>query len=220
VPFGLIRFGVAPDHPEVKNVIASFNKIALNERVTFNGNINIGKQVTLDQLRDAYNIVVLCYGSTEDRTLNIDGEQLPCVLPAKRFVGWYNGVEEDKNLDFNLNVEDVVIIGQGNVALDCARILLTDVDNHLKSTDITDYALEKLKSSKVKNVYLIGRRGPLQVAFKIKELREMTKINNLDILIDDLVNYLPNDLSSLPRPRKRLTELMLQIANQDKSLTK
>lgn len=132
VPFGLIRFGVAPDHPEVKNVIASFNKIALNERVTFNGNINIGKQVTLDQLRHAYNVVVLCYGSTEDRTLNIDGEQLPCVLPAKRFVGWYNGVEEDRNLEFNLDVENVVIIGQGNVALDCARILLEDVDTHLK----------------------------------------------------------------------------------------
>lgn len=132
VPFGLIRFGVAPDHPEVKNVIASFNKIALNERVTFNGNINIGKQVTLDQLRQAYNVVVLCYGSTEDRTLNIDGEQLPCVLPAKRFVGWYNGVEEDRNLEFNLDVENVVIIGQGNVALDCARILLEDVDTHLK----------------------------------------------------------------------------------------
>lgn len=132
VPFGLIRFGVAPDHPEVKNVIASFNKIALNERVTFNGNINIGKQVTLDQLREAYNVVVLCYGSTEDRTLNIEGEQLSCVLPAKRFVGWYNGVEEDRNLKFNLDVENVVIIGQGNVALDCARILLEDVDTHLK----------------------------------------------------------------------------------------
>lgn len=88
--------------------------------------------MTLKQLRDAYNVVVLCYGSTEDRTLGIDGENLSCVLPAKRFVGWYNGVEEDKDLQFDLDVENVVIIGQGNVALDCARILLTDVDNHLK----------------------------------------------------------------------------------------
>lgn len=96
----------------------------------------IGSQINLQQLRNAYHIVVLCYGSTEDRLLGIDGEQLSCVVPAKRFVGWYNGVPEDKNLDFSLDHECVIIIGQGNVALDCARILLTSVDDHLKVREI------------------------------------------------------------------------------------
>jgi hypothetical protein len=113
-------------------VISSFNKVAQNQRVTFNGNVAIGSQVSLQQLRDAYNVVVLCYGSTEDRLLGIEGEQSPCVLPARRFVGWYNGVPEDKDLEFDLNCERVVIVGQGNVALDCARILLSSVDTHLR----------------------------------------------------------------------------------------
>ncbi|RWS30757.1 hypothetical protein B4U80_07215 [Leptotrombidium deliense] len=132
VPFGLIRFGVAPDHPEVKNVINSFTATGLNDRVSFFGNIGVGTDVTLQQLRDAYNLVVLCYGSAKDKILDIEGEQLTNVLAARRFVGWYNGVPEDADLNVNLDVENVVIIGQGNVALDCARILLTPVESSLQ----------------------------------------------------------------------------------------
>lgn len=128
VPFGLVRFGVAPDHPEVKNVIHSFTTTAESPRVNFFGNISIGTDVTLDELRSAYDAVVLCYGSSKERSLNIPGEfDHDNVVSARSFVGWYNGVPADKDLKINLNVDTAVIIGQGNVALDCARILLTPV---------------------------------------------------------------------------------------------
>lgn len=109
-----------------------FTTTALSKRVCFYGNIDIGRDVKLDELRQAYHAIVLCYGSSQDRTLNINGEQLANVLPAKRFVGWYNGVPEDSNLDVNLNTDSVVIIGNGNVAIDCARILLSPVESSLK----------------------------------------------------------------------------------------
>lgn len=113
-------------------MIHLFTTTALSKRVCFYGNIDIGRDVKLDELRQAYHAIVLCYGSSQDRTLNINGEQLANVLPAKRFVGWYNGVPEDSNLDVNLNTDSVVIIGNGNVAIDCARILLSPVESSLK----------------------------------------------------------------------------------------
>ncbi|XP_015791063.1 NADPH:adrenodoxin oxidoreductase, mitochondrial [Tetranychus urticae] len=216
VPFGLIRFGVAPDHQSVKNVINSFTNTALQDRVSFYGNINIGQDVTLNQLLKSYNAVVLCYGATEDRKLNIEGEDLINVLPARRFVGWYNGIPQDSDLNPFLQTEDVVIIGHGNVALDCARILLSPVDETLKSTDITNHALTALRESKVKRVYLVGRRGPLQVSFTIKELRELTKLPGCDTIVfpEDFKNITAETINELPRPRKRLTELLLSLANE------
>ena len=137
VPFGLVRFGVAPDHPEVKNVIHSFTTTAESPRVNFFGNISIGSDVTLSELRSAYDAVVLCYGSSKDRPLDIPGEFADNVLSARSFVGWYNGVPADKNLNINLNVDTAVIIGHGNVALDCARILLTPVHTVLEVCKIS-----------------------------------------------------------------------------------
>lgn len=116
----------------MQNVINSFTTTASNDRVAFYGNVGIGSDVRLHELRDAYNAVVLCYGSAKDRPLDIDGEYLPKVLPARRFVGWYNGVPEEKKLKINFKTENVVVIGHGNVALDCARILLSPVDSVLK----------------------------------------------------------------------------------------
>ena len=217
VPFGLVRFGVAPDHPEVKNVINSFTKTANIDRVSFIGNVSIGSDITLSELRNIYDAVVLCYGSSRERKLNIPGEDLPNVISARKFVGWYNGVPSDQNLSVALNGSNCIVIGQGNVALDCARILLSPVNRVLDKTDITNASLQVLEKSTISTVNIIGRRGPLQVAFTIKELRELTKIISSEIVIDPSSQHLFGDistesLSNLPRSRRRLTELLLQIS--------
>ncbi|KAK4882126.1 hypothetical protein RN001_005445 [Aquatica leii] len=215
VPFGLVRFGVAPDHPEVKNVINTFSKTAENPNVRFVGNVNLGTDVSLKQLREAYDCVLLTYGAEQNKRLNIPGEDLVNVIPARRIVGWYNGIIEDSNLKIDLSGPTVAIFGQGNVAIDVARILLTPIDL-LKDTDITQHALEALSQSKVKEVHLIGRRGPLQAAFTIKELREMLRLPNCNTLwCRDDFNGLSDVISSLARPRKRITELMLKSLNEN-----
>ncbi|KAB0802425.1 hypothetical protein PPYR_04611 [Photinus pyralis] len=215
VPFGLVRFGVAPDHPEVKNVINTFSKTAENPNVRFVGNVSLGSDVSLDQLEEAYNCVLLAYGAEENRKLDIPGENLPNVIPARRIVGWYNGIFADATLPIDLSCTNVAIIGQGNVAIDVARMLLSPVDL-LKFTDITQHALDALSESKVKEVHLIGRRGPLQAAFTIKELREMLKLKNCSTVwcdrdFDGISELVPN----LARPRKRITELMLKSLTDD-----
>lgn len=209
VPFGLVRFGVAPDHPEVKNVIHTFTKTAEQKNVRFLGNINLGTDVSVKELQNAYHSVLLTYGADENRRLNIPGENLDNVLSARNVVGWYNGTPWDKNLKIDLSGDTAAIIGQGNVAMDVARILLTPIDE-LKSTDITQYALEQIAASRIKKVHLIGRRGPLQAAFTIKELREMLKLNGLNTSFnrDDFFG-IDKLVHSLPRPKKRITELML-----------
>uniref|UniRef100_A0A3B4U243 NADPH:adrenodoxin oxidoreductase, mitochondrial n=1 Tax=Seriola dumerili TaxID=41447 RepID=A0A3B4U243_SERDU len=187
VPFGLVRFGVAPDHPEVKNVINTFTQTAKHSRCSFYGNVNVGKDVSVQELQRAYHAVVLSYGAEGNRTMGVPGEGLAGVYSAKDFVGWYNGLPSCRQLSPDLSCETAVILGQGNVALDVARVLLSPVDM-LKETDITQPALEALAHSQVRRVLIVGRRGPVQVAFTIK--------------VD------------LPRPRKRLTELMLKTALQ------
>ncbi|XP_015112473.1 NADPH:adrenodoxin oxidoreductase, mitochondrial isoform X2 [Diachasma alloeum] len=216
VPFGLVRFGVAPDHPEVKNVINTFNKTAKNPRVKFLGNINVGKDVTVEELRRNYHAVLLTYGAEQDRILGIPGEDLPNVISGRQFVGWYNGLPANKDLKINLDVEEAVVLGQGNVAVDIARILLTSIDE-LKKTDITSHALDQLSLSRIRRVWMVGRRGPLQAAFTIAELREMTKLK------DCCTTWRPEDFAgvadvvpSLVRPRKRLTELMLKNLSEPK----
>ncbi|KAK2193742.1 hypothetical protein NP493_7g07024 [Ridgeia piscesae] len=176
VPFGLVRFGVAPDHPEVKNVINTFTQTAMNKRCSFLGNVNVGQDISIEQLRQSYTAVVLAYGADADKRFGIPGEDLGNVLSARSFVGWYNGLPQCNDLKVDLTGTDTaVVFGQGNVALDTARILLTPIDI-LKKTDITEHALEELARSRVKHVYMVGRRGPLQVAFTIAELREMVKL--------------------------------------------
>ncbi|CAH2013645.1 unnamed protein product [Acanthoscelides obtectus] len=216
VPFGLVRFGVAPDHPEVKNVINTFTKTAENPKLRFLGNMTLGADVSLEVLKKAYHIVLLSYGSEECNQLEIPGEEFKNCINAKRVVGWYNGIPKDRNLEMDLSGENVVILGQGNVAIDVARILLKSVDE-LRKTDITSYALEALQKSKVKRVYLVGRRGPLQAAFTIKELREVLKLPSCSTIwrkedFTDVEKHIPK----LKRPRKRITELMLQSVNENK----
>ncbi|XP_044755959.1 NADPH:adrenodoxin oxidoreductase, mitochondrial [Coccinella septempunctata] len=215
VPFGLVRFGVAPDHPEVKNVENTFTKVAEHQNVRFLGNVCLGRDITVEELKKAYHIVILAYGAEKSRNLGIPGENLNNVISARRVVGWYNGVPWDKDLSIDLSMREVAIVGQGNVAIDVARILLTPIDD-LKKTDITQHALEALSRSKVRTVYLIGRRGPLQAAFTIKELREMIKLKNCktEWIADDFKDV-SNVINSLPRPKKRISELMLRSATEN-----
>ena len=217
VPFGLVRYGVAPDHQDVKNVIRSFTSVASNNnnRINFYGNVSLGQDVQLEDLIEAYHAVVLCYGSAQDKLLNIEGESTTKnTISARNFVGWYNGVPEDKDLDISLDCDTACIIGQGNVALDCARILLRP--SNLEQTDITSYAQRTLAKSRIKKIYIIGRRGPLQVAFTTKELRELIKLNEGRTYLDP-VNVFDDcqvgltELKRLQRHRQRISELLLSL---------
>lgn len=163
VPFGLVRYGVAPDHPEVKNCQDRFEEVAASPNFEFCGNIDVGVQVPLDVIKRNYDAILFAYGASEDRELGIKGENTKGVWSARSFVAWYNGLPGYSNQDFGLHeASRAIVIGQGNVALDVARILLSPID-HLWRTDIPEYALEALSKSKVSQVSVVGRRGPLQV---------------------------------------------------------
>ncbi|XP_067632138.1 NADPH:adrenodoxin oxidoreductase, mitochondrial [Eurosta solidaginis] len=216
VPFGLVRYGVAPDHPEVKNVINTFTKTAQHQNFKFFGNVTLGKDISLQDLRERYHAVLLTYGADMDRQLNIPNEDQPNVVSAREFVAWYNGLPGAQHLNPDLSGQIVTILGQGNVAVDVARMLLSATDA-LRKTDTTEYALEALSRSKVERVYLVGRRGPLQAAFTIKELREMLNLPNVQTLWkQDDFKDVPEQIPNLPRPRKRLTELMLKSLSEQK----
>ncbi|XP_058140672.1 NADPH:adrenodoxin oxidoreductase, mitochondrial isoform X2 [Dasypus novemcinctus] len=212
VPFGLVRFGVAPDHPE--NVINTFTQTARSDRCAFRGNVVVGRDVLVPELREAYHAVVLSYGAEDHQALGIPGEELPGVLSARAFVGWYNGLPENQELAPDLSCDTAVILGQGNVALDVARILLMPPE-HLEKTDITEAALGVLRQSQVKTVWIVGRRGPLQVAFTIKELREMIQLPGTRPVLDpaDFLG-IQDRIKEAARPRRRLTELLLRTATE------
>ncbi|CAL8262776.1 unnamed protein product [Arctogadus glacialis] len=212
VPFGLVRFGVAPDHPEVKNVISTFTQTARHARCCYYGNVNVGTDVSVEELREAYHAVVLSYGAEGNRSMGVPGEDLEGVYPAKDFVGWYNGLPSNRELNPGLDCETAVILGQGNVALDVARILLSPIDE-LKKTDITQRSLDALAQSRVRRVLVVGRRGPLQVAGTVKELREMVNLpDTKPEMVASEFEGVAEALKVIPRPRKRLTELMLKTA--------
>ena len=176
VPFGLVRFGVAPDHPEVKNCQDKFEEVAESPRFNFVGNISIGNQagaLPLRTLLPHYDAILFAYGASKDRALGIEGEDsLKGIYSARAFVGWYNGLPEYSSLAPDLTMgEEAVVVGQGNVALDVARILLQDPEI-LKETDITTNAIQTLRKSQVKRVRVVGRRGPMQVS-RVSKPREV-----------------------------------------------
>ena len=163
VPYGLVRFGVAPDHPEVKNCQDTFEEVAVSPRFNYIGNVRVGYDVELAKMKLHYDAILFSYGASEDKKLSIPGEELKGAYSAREFVGWYNGLPQFQHLAPNLDAgDDAVVIGQGNVALDVARILLTPIDK-LRHTDITEQALQTLAQSRVKHVKVVGRRGPMQV---------------------------------------------------------
>jgi ferredoxin/flavodoxin---NADP+ reductase len=171
-PFGLVRYGVAPDHPKIKSVTKVYDGIAANKNFRFYGNVEFGKHLKLDDLKLYYHQIVFATGAQTDRKMGIPGEELEGSHTATEFVAWYNGHPDYRHLQFDLTQESAAIIGVGNVAIDVARIL-SRTPSELAKTDIADYALDALRQSKIKTVNLIGRRGPLQAAFTNPEIKEV-----------------------------------------------
>lgn len=196
-PYGLVRGGVAPDHQKIKNVIRVYDRIARTEGFTFFGNITVGRDLTIDELRRHYDAVILSTGAETDRRLGIPGEDLPGSYTATEFVGWYNGHPDYRDRTFDLSGEVAVIIGQGNVAMDVSRILAKTVDE-LADSDIADYALDALAASKIKEIYVIGRRGPVQTKFTPPEIKEIAALADCDPIVA------PADLELDPASRAEL----------------
>ncbi len=174
-PYGLVRLGVAPDHQKIKSVIRVYHKTASRPQFRFFGNVEIGRHLTVDDLKRHYHQIVYCTGAQTDRRLGIPGEDLAGSHTATEFVAWYNGHPDFTGLTFDLSQETAVVVGIGNVAVDVARILCRTPEE-LERTDIADYALEALRNSRVRQVAMLGRRGPAQAAFtnaEVKELGEM-----------------------------------------------
>jgi ferredoxin--NADP+ reductase len=182
-PWGLVRSGVAPDHPKIKSISKQFEKTADDDRFRFFGNIGIGEHVSPTELAEMYDAVVYAIGAQADRPLNIPGEELPGSVAAVDFVGWYNAHPHFAEISPDLSGARAVVIGNGNVALDVARILVTEPDE-LAKTDIADHALESLRPRGVEEVIVVGRRGPLQAAFTTLELRELADLENVDVIVD------------------------------------
>src|ERR1700761_4711574 len=182
-PWGLVRSGVAPDHPKIKSISKQFEKTAEDDRFRFFGNIGIGEHVTAPELAQQYDAVVYAIGAQADRPLNIPGEGLPGSVAAVDFVGWYNAHPHFEEVTPDLSGARAVVVGNGNVALDVARILVTEPDE-LAKTDIADHAIEALRPRGVEEVIVLGRRGPLQAAFTTLELRELADLENVDVVVD------------------------------------
>src|SRR6478672_5409248 len=172
VPYGLIRFGVAPDHQSLKAVSKRYDKVADSAGVDFIGNVTIGRDVAIDELRDLYDAVILATGAPHDRKLGIPGEDLPGVVGSAEFVGWYNGHPDFADLAPPLDGAHAAVIGNGNVALDCARIL-AKTQHEFEGSDIVGHALDALDGSAVRTVTIVGRRGPHQISMTPKELGEL-----------------------------------------------
>ncbi|MCH8079576.1 MAG: NADP oxidoreductase [Proteobacteria bacterium] len=182
-PYGLVRSGVAPDHPKLKQAILLYDKIAQSPAFNLIANVTVGKDISVDELRGSHHAIIFTCGAESDRRLGIPGEDLAGSYTATEFVAWYNGHPDYRERQFDLSNEVAVIIGQGNVAADVARILSKTADE-LKHTDISEHALDALAESKIKDIYVIGRRGPAQAKFTPKELREFGELKNCDAVVD------------------------------------
>jgi ferredoxin--NADP+ reductase len=175
VPYGLIRFGVAPDHQSLKAVSKRYDKVAESPGVDFIGNVTVGRDVSVAELLDLYDAVILATGAPHDRKLGIPGEDLPGVIGSAEFVGWYNGHPDFADLNPPLGGDHAAVIGAGNVALDCARIL-SKTRHEFEGSDIVGHALEALDKSAIRTITILGRRGPHQIAMTPKELGELAHL--------------------------------------------
>jgi NADPH-dependent glutamate synthase beta subunit-like oxidoreductase len=211
-PFGLIRGGVAPDHQKTKNVWRAYDKSAQQQAVRFFGNVEVGRDVTIDELRQMYDAVVLAVGSPRDRNLGIPGDDKKGVFGAASFVGWYNGHPDFRNLDPNIDIKAAVVVGNGNVAIDCARVL-AKTPAEMASTDLTDYAAKAIHGSPLTDIYLCGRRGPGDAKFTNVELREMGELADCAPILDakQLTDGVPDDLDDRDR---RLRERNLETLRE------
>ena len=207
VPYGLIRFGVAPDHQSLKAVSKRYDKVAETDGVGFIGNVTLGRDVSISELLDLYDAVILATGAPHDRKLGIPGEDLPGVVGSAEFVGWYNGHPDFADLAPPLDGANVAVIGNGNVALDCARIL-SKTRAEFEGSDIVNHALDALDGSAVKMVTILGRRGPHQIAMTPKELGELGHLEASSPVVD-IADFPPLEADEALEPghRKSITIL-------------
>lgn len=207
-PFGLVRYGVAPDHFKIKSVARTLTKVMEDPRVRFVGNVEFGEDLTLDDVRAHYDAVVFATGSPHDRRLGVDGEDLPGSHAAADFVAWYSG-HPGYAPAFPLGAREVAVIGAGNVALDVARVLALGADG-LAHTDVPDAALEALAANPVDDIHIVARRGPAQAKFTLVELREMAKLPDTDVVVhaDELeVDAASEEAMAARRPTRTMVEL-------------
>ena len=182
-PFGLVRGGVAPDHPKIKSVIRVYEKTAAREGFRFFGNVKVGHDIEVEDLERLYHAIVFTVGCETDRQLGIPGEDLPGSHAATAFVGWYNAHPDYCDEDFDLSCERAVVIGNGNVAMDVARMLAL-TDDELRQTDTADHAIERLDAKKIREIVVLGRRGPAQAAFTNPEIKELGEMEDADVIVD------------------------------------
>jgi ferredoxin--NADP+ reductase len=182
-PYGLVRAGVAPDHPKIKSVIRVYEKTAARPGYRFFGNVEVGKDITVAELQERYHAIVFAYGTSIDRHLGIPGEDLPGSHSATEFVNWYNAHPDFTDREFDLDCETVVVIGNGNVATDVARMLALTREE-LEGTDTADHGIEGLAESGVKEIVVLGRRGPAQASFTNPEVRELGEMTRADVIVD------------------------------------
>ena len=218
-PWGLVRSGVAPDHPKIKTVSKVFEKIAKEPNFRLFANVELGKDVSLKDLRDQYDVVVLAIGASKGRKLGIEGEELKNSLSAAEFVPWYNAHPDYVDVDVDLSSDTAVVIGAGNVAMDVARILAID-PTELDPTDIAEHALIKLKQSNIRTVIICGRRGPEHAAFTAPELRDLPKLENTDVFIDskqieEAIKHI-EEMGDVEKDLKNNIEAMKAIAEHEK----
>lgn len=218
-PWGLVRSGVAPDHPKIRTVTKVFEKIASEPNYRYFGNVELGRDVHISDLEKLYDVVVLATGTSLGKKLGIPGEDLPGCISAAEFVPWYNGHPDYANVKPPLKGEYAIVIGAGNVAMDCGRILAL-VPHELNSTDIADHALEVFHDSAIRDVTIVGRRGPEHAAFTSPELRELPKLTETDVFIredqiDDAINRVGVRLENEKDLRSNL-EAMREIAQSER----
>jgi ferredoxin/flavodoxin---NADP+ reductase len=187
-PFGLVRYGVAPDHQSIKRVAAAFDRTAKQPNFRLRANVEIGKALALEELRRAYQLVVLAYGASADRHLGVPGEDLPGSHAATSFVAWYNAHPDHQHDEYDLGTERAVVVGMGNVALDVARVLVRSPEE-LAATDIAEPALSALRVSSVREVLLLGRRGPAEAAFDQGELEDIVKLPGVEVSVEGPVSF-------------------------------
>jgi ferredoxin--NADP+ reductase len=217
-PFGLVRHGVAPDHPKIKSVTNVYHKLASRPEVRFFGNVQYGKDLSLAELRSMYHQVVFCTGAQSDRRLGIPGEDLAGSHSATEFVAWFNGHPDYAGLEFDLGCRSAVVVGAGNVAVDVARILCR-TPAELQETDMADHAVEALRKSEIREVHLVGRRGPLQAAFTNPEIKELGEMEDAsartlaeEVELDELSRQAFDD--SADRATRRKLEILQSYAGR------
>ncbi len=181
-PYGLVRYGVAPDHGKIKSIILALRKVLETDGIRFLGNVEVGSDLSMAELHQHYDAIVFAYGAAIDRRLGIDGEELAGSFSATDFVAWYSGHPDTQIDRFTLDAKDVVVVGVGNVAVDVARILAKTADD-LRPTDLPDHVLDVLNASHVTDIHVLGRRGPAQAKFTTKELRELGELANAAVIV-------------------------------------